>query len=581
MTKAYFLNEGKLFYSDQIRETYSCTRSENIEDFISQLEGNSRNGFHTLGFLSYEASIAFDEKHKIIENDKLPLAMALTFDSIKELEELPAPNEQLNKVSVAPSIDKAEYCDSIEKSLDYITNGDIYQVNYTFRCELELNNSPEQFFLHLIKNHPVPYAAYIETDDFQIISLSPELFLSRRGNTLKTKPMKGTSKRAGRWDQDEKRRKDLSQCPKGRAENIMIVDLMRNDLSRICQSVRTKDLFQVTRYPSLHQMTGTVEGQLNPDLSLYNILDATYPPGSITGAPKIRAMEIIEELESSPRGIYTGSIFHLQPNGDFDFNVCIRTIECHKDKTLLGIGSGIVADSGSGPEWDECLLKSSFLNFPPPPNEVFTSFLWSREGKFNHLEKHLKRLDHSCQWLLRPFNVDHCRSELSKLETQLTANKTNYAKIRVSININGDLTITQQKLEQPFWQDLRVAIYKEDSINSKNPYIYHKTDRRDIYNKAYKFAQENDYDEVIILNKKGQVCEGSISALMIINQAGQKVIPKLKSGILPSITRQVLIENDDVIEKTLSLKDLKNAKSVFLGNSVRNWGQVKSIENLT
>ncbi len=326
MTKAYFLNEGKLFYSDQIRETHSCTRSEDIEDFISQLEGNSQNGFHTLGFLSYEASIAFDEKHKIIENDKLPLAMALTFDSIKELEELPVPNEQLNKVSVAPSIDKAEYCDSIEKSLDYITNGDIYQVNYTFRCELELNNSPEKFFLHLIKNHPVPYAAYIETDDFQIISISPELFLSRRGNTLKTKPMKGTSKRAGRWDQDEKRRKDLSQCPKGRAENIMIVDLMRNDLSRICQSVRTKDLFQVTRYPSLHQMTGTVEGQLNPDLSLYNILDATYPPGSITGAPKIRAMEIIEELESSPRGIYTGSIFHLQPNGDFDFNVCIRTI---------------------------------------------------------------------------------------------------------------------------------------------------------------------------------------------------------------------------------------------------------------
>ncbi|MDD7986270.1 aminodeoxychorismate synthase component I [Lentisphaera marina] len=578
MTKAYFLNKGKLFYSDKIREIHSCKDVNQIEPFINKAEESVQNGFHTLGFLSYEASLAFDEKHKIIENKQLPLAMALVFDSIQELEESPSPKQTLNKVSVSPLIDKEEYCDAIERALDYIKNGDIYQVNYTFRCELGLNNSPEDFFLHLIKNHPVPYAAYIETDEYQVISLSPELFLSRRDNTLTTKPMKGTSKRAGRWDQDEQRRKDLSVCPKGRAENIMIVDLMRNDLSRICNKVTSKDLFTVTRYPSLHQMTGTVQGELKADLSLHNILDATYPPGSITGAPKIRAMEIIEELESSPRGVYTGSIFHLNPNGDFDFNVCIRTIECHKEQTLLGIGSGIVADSGSGPEWDECLLKSSFLNFPPPPSEVFTSFLWSRTEGFNHLDKHLNRIDQSCQWLLRPFDAQACRESLSKLKQRLEEEKFDYAKVRISIDFDGQYTINHQDLANPFWKDLKVAIYTESHINSKDPYTYHKTDRRDIYNKAFDYAKQNNLDEVIILNEQGHVCEGSISAIMIIDKDGHKVVPRLKSGILPSISRQVLIENEDIIQRTITIEDLQNAQSVALGNSVRNWGTVKTIQ---
>jgi para-aminobenzoate synthetase/4-amino-4-deoxychorismate lyase len=580
MTKAYFLNDGKLFYSDKIREIHSCEDVNKLKSFVDEIEKTSAKGFHTLGFLSYEASLAFDEKHKIIENTKLPLAMALVFESIEDLNVYPSPKNNLNKVSVSPLIPKSEYCEAIEKALDYIKNGDIYQVNYTFRCELELNNSPEDFFLHLIKNHPVPYAAYIETDDYQVISLSPELFLSRRNQTLITKPMKGTAKRSGRWDLDEKQRKDLSNCPKGRAENIMIVDLMRNDLSRVCQRVSTKDLFKVTRYPSLHQMTGTVEGELKPNLKLYDILNATYPPGSITGAPKIRAMEVIEELESSPRGVYTGSIFHLNPNGDFDFNVCIRTIECHKDQTLLGIGSGIVADSGSGPEWDECLLKSSFLNFPPPPSEVFTSLLWARDNSFNHLDKHLSRLQQSCQWLLRSFDVEKCRQQLKELSEDLIKQNLKYAKVRISVDFNGVITIIHQNLEQPFWKDLKIALYTQDHINSKDPYTYHKTGRRDIYNKAFTFAKENNYDEVIILNEQGDVCEGSISALMIIDKRGQKIVPKLKSGLLPSISRQILIDEGNVIQKVISLDDLKDAQLIAMGNSVRNWGTVKQIDNL-
>ncbi|WDE97456.1 aminodeoxychorismate synthase component I [Lentisphaera profundi] len=578
MNKAYFLNEGKLFFSDQIRSVKSCNKKEKIKDFITDAESSASQGHHVLGFLSYEASLAFDEKHQIIQNNKLPMAMAMTFDSIEELDHIPEAKEVLNKVSIKPLINKAEYCDSIEKALDYIKNGDTYQINYTFRCELELKNSPEQFFLHLIKNHPVPYASYIETDDYQIISLSPELFLSRRANTLTTKPMKGTSKRSGRWKQDEKRRQDLSKCPKGKAENIMIVDLMRNDLSRICQTVTTKDLFEVTRYPSLHQMTGTVQGKLSPDLSLFNILDATYPPGSITGAPKIRAMEIIKDLESSPRGIYTGSIFHLNPNGDFDFNVCIRTIECHQNQTLLGIGSGIVADSGSGPEWDECLLKSSFLNFPPPPSEVFTTLLWSRDNSFNYLERHLIRLEQSCQWLLRDFDKKQCQRELNELEQKLINSSSQFSKVRIAINFDGLHTINHHDIQNPVWKDLSIGIYKGDKINSKDPYIYHKTDRREIYTKAYQYAQDNNYDEVILLNKKGHVCEGSISTLMIMDQEGQKIVPKLKSGLLPSIIRQVLLDSGEAIEKVLTLKDLHQAKNIFMGNSVRNWGQVKKID---
>ena len=298
--------------ADTALESFSCFKTDEIANAIDRAEEYTKKGYHVFAWLSYEASSAFDPRHIVKANPDFPLAHFAVYQDIEECE-LEPPNREILPVSVKPLIDRSEYVSAIKKSLEYIHAGDIYQVNYTFRCEVELPLEPRDFFVRLTQLHPVPYASFMDTGDIQILSLSPELFLSRRENKLITKPMKGTEKRGGTWRSDERKRQELALCPKGRAENIMIVDLMRNDLSRICTKVHSSKLFSVERYPSLHQMTGTVTGELNKNTSLREILFATFPPGSITGAPKIRATEIINELESSPRGIYTGSILHLQP----------------------------------------------------------------------------------------------------------------------------------------------------------------------------------------------------------------------------------------------------------------------------
>ena len=228
-------------------------------------------------------------------------------------------------------------------------------------------------------------------------------------------------------------------------------------------------------------------------------------------------MEIIHELESSPRGIYTGSIFQLYPDGNFDLNVCIRTIECRQNEILLGIGSGIVADSGSGPEWNECLLKSSFLNFSPPPNQVFTTLLWTKESNYENLELHLARLKESCNWLLRKFDAEKCKADLKKLE-QILFDSASFAKIRINVDLNGKINLIHQVMDNPYWKNLRVSIYLDEKVVSKDPYIFTKQVIEKIYDRAFSYAQERNLDEVILLNENDEVCEGSISTLKIINK---------------------------------------------------------------
>ena len=553
--------------------SFSCFNPHEISDAIDRAEAYTQQGYHVFGWLSYEASAAFDPKHAVHPKPDFPLAYFAVFKEVTETE-LPPPNREELPVSVSPLIDRSEYIDSVKKSLDYIHSGDIYQVNYTFQCQVELPLPPYEFFLRITQHHPVPYACFIDTGDIQITSLSPELFLRRRGNTLITKPMKGTEKRGGTWRSDERKRKELAQCPKGRAENIMIVDLMRNDLSRICDQVRTPELFSVERYPSLHQMTGTVTGELKADTNLNKILHATFPPGSITGAPKIRATEIIRELESSPRGIYTGSILHLQPNGDFDMNVCIRTLAHQNNKTSLGIGSGIVADSGSGPEWDECLLKSSFLNFPPPPEDIFTTMRWQQEKGFRHLLRHLRRLRQSCLWLCREFPLAAIIDELKELRSTLS--KTKLARVRISINSRSAITITHTALGTVSWAKLSLNI-SELRLNSKNPIHFHKTSNRAIHEQSFKKALDHNFHESLLFNEKDELCEGCISSVFILNEQNQWLTPKISSGLLAGICRRLAIDSTQVSEAIITREDLCKAKAVLMGNSLRGIGFVKSI----
>ena len=335
--------------------------SANLADVpaaLERLEQVRAKGRHLAGYFAYELGFAFEEKlrarwqstgepllwfgvYDAPQEVSLSDALALLAEGVDEAAEISCPKF---------GMDRANYNAAFEQVQAHLAKGDVYQVNLTLRAAFSHEGSPERQFLNLLKRQPVEYAALIKQNDLAILSLSPELFLERKGNLLRTKPMKGTASRGRDLDEDRRIAGELAADPKQRAENTMIVDLMRNDLSRIAEtgSVKVRELCNVERYKSLHQMTSTIEAELKPDIKLPGIIARLFPCGSITGAPKLSAMQIANTLETGPRGVYTGSIGHIQPSGDFLFNVAIRTLVLNDDGTgEVGTGSGVVYDSGA------------------------------------------------------------------------------------------------------------------------------------------------------------------------------------------------------------------------------------------
>ena len=386
-------------------EILTASRPEEVRPLIRRVEVEAAAGKWLAGWLNYEAAAAFEPTIPVHPSSG-PLAVFGIFDEAEEVELDKLPAAELSRLPTwVPLVDATTQQQALTELKAAIFAGELYQANLSFRCAVELGDAqPLSLFRRLYQAQPVPFAAFIELGPHCLISLSPELFLERRGQTLLSRPMKGTCARAASWSDDEERRRWLASDPKSQAENVMIVDLMRNDLSRICRqnSVQVDSLFQVDRYTTLHQMVSQVSGELQPETSLEAILAATFPPGSVTGAPKIQACHLIHRLETTPRGAYTGIAGLIEPGGDFTFNVCIRTLEKQNAGWSLGLGSGVVADSSTSLEWEECLLKGAFLRAEALPEEIFTTLRW-QDGKPIGLLPHLRRLRDSCRWFQRPF----------------------------------------------------------------------------------------------------------------------------------------------------------------------------------
>lgn len=570
--------DGQYLFSSDIDEVIIASNVDEVIPALQRAEELQTEGFYLAGWISYEASPAFDKRHVVNSgSENLPLVYfqaARKVDKIS-LEDLAAVNDSIRVENVAHAISEEEYKSSCSKVLNYIKEGDIYQVNYSFRCQFELPVDPLELFTIVEKQHPVPHSFYIDSGEWQVLSHSPELFLSRKGNYIESQPMKGTVKRAVDFIGDEKLRNELTLDDKSRAENVMIVDLMRNDLSRICelQSVKVPELFVATRYASLHQLTSTVTGELKESIGFVDILKATFPAGSITGAPKIRAMEIISELEKDSRGLYTGSAGILKPDGDFSFNVCIRTIVVKDKMASMGIGSGVVADSAQTLEWEECLLKSEFINFRRQHNEIFETMLWS-SGEILYFEDHCERLKNSCQYFSVPFFEDEIKIII---DSQKLDNNTSY-RLRLSIDVEGNPKLDSVPIQQGWGKDELRIVVSDSRLNSKDAYLYHKTDCRKLYNEDFKNAQEKNFDEVIYLNEKDELCEGAISNIFI-KVSGIWKTPKLSCGLLPGTWRKNTLANLGAVEDILTNEDLKSAEAVMIGNSVRQGGEVFEVIN--
>jgi len=352
--------EKKPLAFDHPSALVTCFESSRIPDAFRRLHEALAEGFYVAGFLSYEAGYAFESKFGGKNVSKFPL---LCFGIYDRPSALPLPGTRtIGRLSdFRLNVSKDRYVEDISSIRAAIERGDLYQVTYCIKVLFDYEGDAYSLYRYLKKCQPVPYPAYVETERFKILSLSPELFLKKNGNFLLTKPMKGTWPRGSNVFSDLWARRQFQYDEKNRAENVMIADLLRNDFGKIGSRIRARRLFEVDGYRTLFQMTSTVTATVDPRLSLEKAFQAVFPSGSVTGAPKIRAMEMLRDLEGEDRNIYTGAIGYATPTGEWFFNIPIRTLLLEGRRGEMGVGGGIVWDSTPEGEWQEGLLKASFL----------------------------------------------------------------------------------------------------------------------------------------------------------------------------------------------------------------------------
>jgi len=555
----------------------SCTRTEDVKATLNELEKALNQGYYAAGFISYEAGAAFDTAFPARCLDDFPLLWFGIYDKAPEIFDPEKAEIFAVCGDLQPELSETEYHAAIGEILDDIKAGNIYQVNFTFRLRGGKTSDPWRLFQALFLRHPMPYAAFINTGDSQIVSLSPEMFLERKGSKLFNSPMKGTIKRSRNPLKDSSNAGFLKTDPKNTAENLMIVDMVRNDLGRICTpgSIYVDPLFHVDSYATLHQMISTVHGEIKADTNFSEIVRAVFPAASITGAPKIAAMQRIHKLEKSPRKIYTGSIACIYPNQDFCMNVAIRTLICSENSTELGIGGGIVYDSGKTAELEEALLKSKFIHAAEPDFQILETMLF--ENGINDLDEHLSRMAKSAEFFNFKFNKDAAeRFVTAKLEDVATAvpsrvpSTTPKFRIRLLLNFKGVLKLQPFPLKASGWgTDSAKIRLSEEHTCSNDIFLHHKTTRREFYDGQFHKALDEGCAEVIFTNERGEITEGAISNIFIQTPDGSWYTPPLSSGLLPGIWRAETIEKLKAGEKILYTEDLKNAKQIIIGNSVR------------
>ncbi len=542
---------------------WTVTRQAELPAAFARVAEHQAAGYFVAMALAYEAAPGFDRALSCHLPGVLPLAWFAVF---REPVEFRATTERFTLGQPRVASAKDDYVSTLQKVLAHIRAGDIYQANVTIRAHCEFSGSAYGAFCALNEAVPVPYAAYVDTGAVQIVSLSPELFLERRGNTLRSKPMKGTASRKPSWDEDEAARLALYRSEKDRAENTMIVDLMRNDLGRICRSgsVRTENEYYVERFPTVHQMTTTVTGELERDGSLFEIFRATFPAGSITGAPKVRASQIIRDIEATPRGIYCGSIGLFFPGGDFVASVAIRTLEIQGNVATLGIGSGIVADSEPEREWDEALLKATFATMRPQAFGLYEAFRYVPDSGFRNLDLHLTRLEHSCMCFSRPFPRDEILRKLDALRVTLGD-----APTRVRLDLNGYEISLSLIPEELGWNERGVTVMIPDfRLDPQDARLYHKTTNRPEKLALRALAKSLGADESLFLNTRGEFAEGTLSSF-VFKVGGEWITPHLSCGLLPGVWRDHQVSEGRAREGIVRFDQLASIEEIRIGNSVR------------
>jgi para-aminobenzoate synthetase/4-amino-4-deoxychorismate lyase len=626
-------------YTEFVHERV-CTDAAQLEAVCEGVAADTRSGLHAVLLADYEfgrALVGLDARRSSETQRGNATLRFLLFERCVKLSRdevdawlmahdngVPEPSVA-GTANVCASVDRAQFDAAIDGVHAALRAGDSYQVNYTYRLGFDVFGAPVAFYRRLRARQPVPFGALIALPgDGWVLSCSPELFIEKQGATLRARPMKGTAPRSHDSAADQRSAEFLANDPKNRAENVMIVDLLRNDLSRVARigSVRVPALFSVEPYASVWQMTSTVEATLLGGTSFAGILRALFPCGSITGAPKYRTMQLIDELENTPRGLYTGAIGWLDapagegvsvtafagagagqadaeatqalgddatvsaangsPCGDFCLSVAIRTLtlnpsaqpgETDSLRGSMGVGAGIVLDSVAADEYEECRLKASFLTGAEPGFDLFETMYATREDGVRHLARHLRRLSSSAATFGFKFDEPRIREQLAAQCASLPAQTPH--RVRLALSKSGAAQLTAAVLTPLLEACVGVLLGPEQgfaSTRAADPLLHHKTTRRADYDRGWREAESKGAFDTLFFNERGELTEGGRSNVFV-KLAGQWWTPPLTSGVLPGVMRGVLLEEAasglKAAEKVLTQADVLNAEELLVCNALR------------
>jgi len=529
-------------------------------------EVNER-GLHAVGFLCYEAAPAFDAVLRVRKPiPGLPLILFGLFRTVEVTARPPAISTSSHHVGDwRPSFGRTSYLEAMASIKEHIARGDTYQVNHSFRLRADFRGDPGSLFLAMQEAQQARCGAYLDTGNHAVCSASPELFFHLDNDLIGCRPMKGTSPRGHNKIVDDDRMAALRASEKNRAENAMIVDMVRNDVGRIAEvgSVRVVAHREIERYPTVLQMTSTVEARTSESLS--RIMGALFPSASITGAPKVRTMAIIAELESDPRGLYTGAIGYLAPGRRAHFNVAIRTavVERAGGTAEYGVGGGIVWDSDADDEYRECLVKARILTEPPPVFDLLETILWEPDTGYYLLERHLERLRRAAEHFVRPLDMTGVRAELATAAAGLPAERH---RVRLLVSPAGDVA-TEAAAVHPDTESTppRLGLASEP-VSSIDPFLYFKTSHRGVYDHA--LESRRDCDDVVLWNERGEITESTV-ANIIVEIDGVRATPPTSCGLLDGTYRAELLDRGEIQERIIEVDELRTAEAVYLINSVR------------
>lgn len=545
-----------------------------LHEALRRIEEETARGRWVAGYVAYEAGFALEPKLlPLLPSEGERLAWLGIFADCEQHE--PADDARDESWATAaepiacsplhPSVTADEYASQVRQVHAWIAAGDSYQANLTMPVQFDVRGEAEAFAAAMAAQ-PVDFGAWLRLGDGEaIVSASPELFFQRSDRSILTRPMKGTAPR-GRWlQEDQERAAALALDAKNRAENVMIVDLLRNDLGRVCEpgSIQAERLFHVETLPTLLQMTSEVRGTLRDGVGTAEIFQALFPSGSIVGAPKLRTLQLLHGLEGRARGVYTGAIGYQGPGGEAAWSVAIRTMHLHGNRATMGVGSGIVADSDAAGEFAECQAKAAFVTRQNTDFQLIETLLW-HDG-YTLIDEHLKRLGESAAYFRFRFDRDEVLASLRYAARPLPAGIRH--RVRLLLHRDGHVQVASTMLPEEPTGPFRLLVLKQP-VHSQDVFLFHKTTRRQVYDDAHRRATERGCLDALLLNERGEVTEGGIYNVFC-KLDGEMVTPPVACGVLPGVFRETWLRNGTAREQVLRLEDVLRADEVWATNSVR------------